>query len=246
MRFAEGAKGLIFDLRYNNGGVLEMAQFLMSYLYPAGKEQKFFDYYYKENGVSVERSQWSLAAVPGQRSGTIPVVVLTGSTSFSAAEWMAFSLQRLGRATVIGERTAGGAHPVTRVPIDDRFMLQTPIGQIHDPVDGKDFEGVGVTPDLAVPASEAVLAAQKFLLRPVPRTWTTRPAPMRAGPSSARRTASPTTGAIISSSPWIRSARTCSLCRDRRITGSIWCGRMVLCAALSACGSLARWPLIVA
>jgi hypothetical protein len=165
MRFAEGAKGLIFDLRYNNGGVLETAQFLMSYLYPAGKEQKFFDYDYKENGVRVERSQWSLAAVPGQRSGTIPVVVLTGSTSFSAAEWMAFSLQRLGRATVIGERTAGGAHPVTRVPIDDRFMLQTPFGQIRDPVGGKDFEGVGVTPDLAVPASDALLVAQKFLLQ---------------------------------------------------------------------------------
>jgi hypothetical protein len=165
MRFAEGAKGLIIDLRYNNGGVLELAQFLMSYLYPAGKEQKFFDYYYNDHGVRVERSQWSLAGVPGQRSGTIPVVVLTGSTSFSAAEWMAFSLQKLGRATVIGERTAGGAHPVARVPIDDRFMLQTPIGQIRDPVDGKDFEGVGVTPDLAVPASDALLAAQKFLLQ---------------------------------------------------------------------------------
>jgi hypothetical protein len=165
MRFAEGAKGLILDLRYNNGGVLEMAQFLMSYLYPAGKEQKFFDYNYTEHGVRVERSQWSLAAVPGQRSGTMPVVVLTGSTSFSAAEWMAFSLQRLGRATVIGERTAGGAHPVTRLPIDDRFMLQAPIGQIRDPVKGQDFEGVGVTPDLAVPASGALLAAQKFLLQ---------------------------------------------------------------------------------
>jgi hypothetical protein len=165
MRFAEGAKGLIFDLRYNNGGVLELAQFLMSYLYPAGKEQKFFDYNYKERGVRVERSQWSLAGVPGQRSGDIPVVVLTGSTSFSAAEWMAFSLQRLGRATVIGERTAGGAHPVTRLPIDDRFMLQVPIGQIRDPVDGKDFEGVGVTPDLVVPASAALLTAQKFLLQ---------------------------------------------------------------------------------
>jgi hypothetical protein len=106
MRFAEGAKGLIIDLRYNNGGVLEMAQFLMSYLYPAGKEQKFFDYYYTDHGVRVERSQWNLAAVPGQRSADIPVVVLTGSTSFSSAEWMAFSLQRLGRATVIGERTA--------------------------------------------------------------------------------------------------------------------------------------------
>jgi hypothetical protein len=165
IRFAEGAKGLIIDLRYNNGGVLEMAQFLMSYLYAAGKEQKFFDYYTNENGVRVERSQWSLAAVPGQRSGDIPVVVLTGSTSFSSAEWMAFSLQRLGRATVIGERTAGGAHPVTRLPIDDRFMLQTPIGQIRDPVKGQDFEGVGVTPDIVVPASEALLAAQKVLLQ---------------------------------------------------------------------------------
>lgn len=165
MRFAEGAKGLIFDLRYNNGGVLEMAQFLMSYLYPAGKEQEFFDYNYNDEGVRVERSQWSLAAVPGQRSADIPVVVLTGSTSFSAAEWMAFSLQRLGRATVIGERTAGGAHPVTRVPIDDRFMLQVPFGEIRDPVNREDFESVGVTPDLVVPASDALLAAQKFLLQ---------------------------------------------------------------------------------
>ena len=165
MRFAEGSKGLIVDLRYNNGGVLEMAQFLMSYLYPAGKEQKFFDYNYNDHGARVERSQWSLAAVPGQRSADVPVVILTGSTSFSAAEWMAYSLQRLGRATVIGEQTAGGAHPVTRVPVDDRFMLQVPFGQIRDPVDGKDFEGVGVTPDLAVPASGALLAAQKFLLQ---------------------------------------------------------------------------------
>jgi len=165
MRFAEGAKGIIFDLRYNNGGVLEMAQFLMSYLYPAGKEQEFFDYNYNDSGTRVERGQWSLAAVQGQRSGTVPVVVLTGSTSFSAAEWMAFSLQRLGRATVIGERTAGGAHPVTRVPVNDRFMLQVPIGQIRDPIKGQDFEGVGVIPDLAVPASDALLTAQKFLLQ---------------------------------------------------------------------------------
>lgn len=165
MRFAEGAKGLIIDLRYNNGGVLEMAQFLMSYLYAPGKEQKFFDYNYNDQGARVERSQWNLPAVPGQRSGDIPVVVLTGSTSFSAAEWMAFALQKLGRATVIGEQTAGGAHPVTRVPIDDQFMLQVPFGQIRDPVEGQDFEGVGVTPDLVVPASQALLEARRLLLQ---------------------------------------------------------------------------------
>ena len=90
----------------------------------------------------------------------MPVVILTGSTSFSSAEWMAFSLQRLGRATVIGEQTAGGAHPVTRVPIDDRLMLQVPFGQIRDPIKGQDFEGVGVTPDLIVPAHFEVESAE--------------------------------------------------------------------------------------
>lgn len=164
MRFAEGAKGLIFDLRYNNGGTLEMAQLLMSYLYSADKEQRFFEYYYNDDGKRVERGQWNLAAVPGARFASMPVVVLTGSTSFSSAEWMAFSLQQLGRATVIGERTAGGAHPVTRVPIDDRFFVQVPIGQIRGPFGGEDFEGAGVTPDIAVPSSQALLAAQEFLL----------------------------------------------------------------------------------
>ena len=164
MRFAAGSKALIIDLRYNNGGTLEMAQLLMSYLYPADKEQKFFQYYYNENGSRIERGQWNLAAVPGPRLPDIPVVILTGSTSFSAAEWMAYSLQKLGRATVIGKQTAGGAHPVSRVPIDAGFLLQVPIGQIHGPVDDQDFEGAGVTPDIAVPSSQALLTAQRVLL----------------------------------------------------------------------------------
>jgi hypothetical protein len=94
-----------------------------------------------------------------------PVYILTGSTTFSAAEWFSFTLQKLGRAVLIGERTAGGAHPVDRKPINDDFFLQTPIGEIKDPVDHGDFEGKGVNPDYETAARDALAFAHGLALQ---------------------------------------------------------------------------------
>ncbi|MFZ1742117.1 MAG: S41 family peptidase [Pontixanthobacter sp.] len=159
MHIVENADALIIDLRYNSGGHLETAQLLMSYLFGSERDKKLFDYYYNQDGKRVERAQWVLPALPGPRMPDIPVYILTGSTSFSAAEWMAFSLQSLGRAEVIGAVTAGAAHPVDRIPIDDVFFLQTPIGEIRGPAGQGDFEGVGVQPDIAVASSTALTVA---------------------------------------------------------------------------------------
>ncbi|GAA0473497.1 hypothetical protein GCM10009096_13510 [Parasphingorhabdus litoris] len=164
MKFIENTDAIIFDLRYNNGGYLEMAQFLASYLFSAEKDQLLFDYYYNEDGKRIERGQWVLPALPSKRLMDKPVYILTGSTSFSSAEWFSYTLQKLGRATLIGERTAGGAHPVTRVPIDDEFFLQTPIGEIRDPVDKSDFEGQGVVPDHQVASKNALVVTHMMAL----------------------------------------------------------------------------------
>lgn len=164
MRFVENADAVIFDLRYNNGGHLEMAQFLASYLFSPDKDLEFFNYYYVEDGKRIERGQWLLPALPGKRMPETPVYILTGSTTFSAAEWFSFALQKLGRAVLIGERTAGGAHPVARKPVDDDFFLQTPMGEIRDPVDRSDFEGTGVAPDHDIPASGALAFAHRLAL----------------------------------------------------------------------------------
>lgn len=164
MRFVRNTDALIIDLRYNNGGVLEMAQLLASYLFSPAKDQLLFQYYYNGDGGRVERGQWVLPSVPGERMTGVPVVVLTGSTSFSSAEWFSFVLQKLGRATLVGQRTAGGAHPVDRRPVDDRFFVQVPFGEIRDPVDGTDFEGVGVSPDVEVPVYRALDVAHRMLL----------------------------------------------------------------------------------
>lgn len=164
MRFIENGDAVIYDLRYNNGGYLEMAQLLASQLFRGDKDQELFDYYYNLDGRRVERGQWVLPALPAKRLTGKPVYVLTGSTSFSAAEWFAYTLKKLGRATLVGERTAGGAHPVDRKPVGRDFFLQVPIGQIRDPVDRGDFEGQGVTPDHLVASADALAVAHRLAL----------------------------------------------------------------------------------
>lgn len=164
MRMVENSDALIIDLRYNNGGYLEMAQFIASYFFPSDKDKILFDYYYYDDGKRIERGQWVLPGLPGKRMVEKPVYILTGSMSFSSAEWFTYMMKKHGRAKVIGARTAGGAHPVDRKPIDDEFFLQVPIGQIRDPIDHGDFEGVGVEPDLEVPSIDALSSAHKLAL----------------------------------------------------------------------------------
>lgn len=164
MRFVGNTDALIIDLRYNNGGYLEMAQFLASYFFSSEKDQLLFDYYYNEDGKRIARGQWVLPGLPGKRMVDKPLYILTGSTSFSSAEWFSYSMKKLGRATLIGERTAGGAHPVTRKPVNRDFFVQVPIGQIQDPVEHGDFEGTGVQPDIQSPSIRALPLAHKLAL----------------------------------------------------------------------------------
>lgn len=170
MRFVGNTDAVIIDLRYNNGGHLEMAQFLASYFFSSEKDQLLFDYYYNEDGKRIQRGQWVLPGLPGKRMVDKPLYILTGSTSFSSAEWFSYSMKKLGRATLIGERTAGGAHPVARKPLNDDFFVQVPIGQIQDPVDHGDFEGAGVQPDIPSPSIRALPLAHKLALENLAKT----------------------------------------------------------------------------
>ncbi len=170
MRFVGNTDAVIIDLRYNNGGYLEMAQFLASYFFPTKKDQLLFDYYYNEDGKRIERGQWVLPGLPGKRMADKPVYILTSTTSFSSAEWFSYAMKKLGRATLIGEQTAGGAHPVDRKVVNNDFFVQVPIGQIRDPVDHGDFEGVGVQPDIRSPSIQALALAHKLALENLAKT----------------------------------------------------------------------------
>lgn len=165
MQFLNNTDALIIDLRKNNGGAMEMGQFISSYFF-ANQELALYKYYYfEENRKKVEREMWLLPSVPGKRLDAVPIYILTSGATFSAAEWMSYSLQNLKRAVIIGEKTAGGAHPITRTVLADGFSVNIPFGEVKDPITNMDFEGKGVIPDILCKSEETIATAHLLALK---------------------------------------------------------------------------------
>ena len=88
-----------------------------------------------------------------------PVYVLTSGSTFSAAEGFTYHLRSFERATVVGEQTRGGAHPVRLMKINERFRISVPFARAVNPLTGTNWEGVGVKPHIRTSRGEALRAA---------------------------------------------------------------------------------------
>jgi len=161
MNFVANTDALIFDLRENGGGSPEMIAFLSGYLFNQSVHLNSF--YYRPTDSTEET--WSDVDVPGTTFGQKkPVYVLTSHYTFSGAEEFTYNLKNLKRATIVGETTGGGAHPVQRKELNDRFVIMVPYGRAINPITKTNWEGVGVAPHVDVPAPEALTAAHKAAL----------------------------------------------------------------------------------
>lgn len=154
--------GLIFDLRYNQGGAPATVAFLCSYLFPAHPPIHLNDLYW--SATDETHQWWTLPYVPGQRYLDRPVFVLTSPETASAAEEFAYNLQALNRATVVGETTRGAANPGQGFRLHDHFWVFMPTGQAINAVTGSNWDGSGVVPNVKVPTEVALDTAQLILL----------------------------------------------------------------------------------
>ena len=89
-----------------------------------------------------------------------PVFVLTSARSISAAEIAIDALKSIRRATIIGEKTPGILLSSKLFDIPGGFHLRVPIANYYSIENGR-IEGVGVTPDVAVDADQALDVALK-------------------------------------------------------------------------------------
>lgn len=158
---ASRARALLLDLRGNRGGDPQTVAFVISYLLD---ERTHLDTKYQRGDDRGEQS-WSLPYVPGARfGGSKPVYVLTSSQTFSGAEELSYDLQQLGRAVVVGEVTGGGAHPREGWTVHPHLEATIPVGRSVNPLSGTNWEGVGVQPDIACAAADALDRAHALAL----------------------------------------------------------------------------------
>ena len=153
---------LIIDLRKNGGGNADMVALLVSYL--LGPERTLVNTFVGRDG-NLQNETWTTPDLPGRRFTNKDVYVLTSSYTFSAAEEFAYDLKNLKRATLVGETTGGGANPVNIMRINGRFEVSIPIARAVNPITKTNWEGVGVSPDVDVPAEVALKTAHVAALK---------------------------------------------------------------------------------
>ena len=155
---------MIIDLRRCTGGYPGMVALLMSYLF--GEEPVHLSsIYWRDEDIT--QQYWTLPNVPGKHFVDKPVYVLTSKVTFSAGEEFAYDLQVLERATVVGEKTDGGAHPGASYRLHPHFEAFIPIGRVINPITGTNWEGCGITPDTVVPAEKALEVAYRLSLKSI-------------------------------------------------------------------------------
>jgi hypothetical protein len=160
MNFLAHTDALIIDLTDNGGGSPSLIQLITTYFFD---EPKHLNSFYIREGDRMEQ-YWTLPYVPGPKMTNTDIYVLTSGNTFSGAEEFTYNLKNLKRATIVGETTGGGAHPVDMHIINDNYGMSIPFGRAINPITNTNWEGTGVEPDVKVSKDEAMETAYLLAL----------------------------------------------------------------------------------
>jgi retinol-binding protein 3 len=157
MEFIANTDALILDLRSCRGALDEnTVLFFLSYFFD--EPMHLSDFYEHEAGTT--KQQWTYAWVPGNRYLKKPVYILTSSRTFSGGEALAYDLQQVKRAVIVGETTRGGAHPTEFVRLNQSFTAGIPYARPINTISKSNWEHTGVKPDTSVKSNIALYTAQ--------------------------------------------------------------------------------------
>jgi C-terminal processing protease CtpA/Prc len=157
---AEGAQGIILDVRDNTGGLVQLAMSMAGHFFP--DYERLFDFYYAD-GSGGFAYRGFIEILPSEPLYDGPVAVLVNEMTGSAGDLFAYAMTVNDRAQIVGYTPTGGfvgevGDGQYRLP--GGLEMQIPTGRPVDPVSGQTFvEGVGVPPDIRVPRTREAIVS---------------------------------------------------------------------------------------
>ena len=154
-----GAHGLVLDLRRNGGGDPGTVTLVLDWLL-GGEPAHISDVVYRDR----TRQWWTTGRLADLAPPPeTPVGVLVSQRTFSSGEALAYHLQSRSRARVVGQRTPGAADHITPVRVSGHVRAFLPEARVRDAVTGTNWEGTGVSPDIACEPADALATALQAL-----------------------------------------------------------------------------------
>ena len=136
---SQSKKGLVLDLRYNPGGVVDEALLIADLFLSQGILMKI-----KEKDPQLDQ------VFRAKQIGTIkpiPIVVIINAYSASSAESLAAALKDNNRALIFGSKSFGKGSIQRIFPVNEKYSIKMTAAHFQTPL-GHDIEKVGVTPHI--------------------------------------------------------------------------------------------------
>ena len=150
---------IIIDLRNCGGGDAEMVRILSNYFFdePTHLLNTTMPGEGHNSRTVVER--WTTPNKLSQYFSEKPLKILISAKTFSAAESFAFGMQAAGRAELVGETSGGGGYINDFFPLAHGFGASVSVGRTYDPRTGRDWQAIGVIPEVQVQQDHALITA---------------------------------------------------------------------------------------
>src|SRR5688572_32118383 len=164
------AQSVIIDARPYVGGALEETDIMASYFFAKPTILLHIDIRQdvEKSGFSplgesatlrrisgpkgvVRREQVAVPSKAATKLRQARIFLLTSRATASGGEGFTLSMKHTGRATIIGEATAGAGHLGRTTPLTGGYRSFNPVGRPFDPATGKGWEQTGVDPHVKVP-----------------------------------------------------------------------------------------------
>lgn len=146
---AQGAKGLIFDVRDNPGGLMDVVCSVVDRVLP---KDSLIVYTLDREGEREENYAKDEAEL------SLPMVILTNGNSASASEIFTAALKDHNKATVIGTTTFGKGIVQVIIPLGDGSGVKVTQSEYYTPNDVC-IHGDGIAPDIEVELDRETLKA---------------------------------------------------------------------------------------
>lgn len=162
MALVRDTRALIVDVRAHIGGEPDTVAYFASYFFDRAPFVINRIRYRNRPTVDFRTTDAPKGGKYGEKR---PVFVLVSGDTFSGGEELAYDLQAVGRARIVGKPTGGGANPNAAYDLGQGFTAFVPNGAAQNPFTGTNWEGVGVKPDVDVDPSKSLDAAHRLALQ---------------------------------------------------------------------------------
>jgi carboxyl-terminal processing protease len=138
-------KGLVLDLRYNPGGLVDQALMIANRFIGESMHEGLIVYTQGRGSAT----KHEIYATIGEKEPRYPLVVLINGASASASEIVAGALQDQKRGVIMGTQSFGKGSIQTILPLADGAGLKLTTARYYTP-SGRSIQARGITPDITV------------------------------------------------------------------------------------------------